>query len=98
MTILWTDRAKAHLRDILDFIAFDNRDAAGELARKVFHAVGQLAEFPLAGRCLPEFAEAPFRERGVPPCRVIYLVREETVLILVVLRAEQRLRIDWLAP
>jgi plasmid stabilization system protein ParE len=91
LKVLWTDRAKAHLRDILDFIAFDNTDAARALARKVFAGVDRLAAFPHAGRRLPEMEDAPFRERVVPPFRVIYQVRDETLIILVVIRAERQL-------
>ena len=91
LKIFWTERAKAHLRDILDTIGFDNQAAARQLARKVFHSIDRLAEFPHSGRTLPELDHAPFRERVVGPCRVIYLVREETLIILVVIRAERLL-------
>jgi toxin ParE1/3/4 len=91
LKVVWTERAKAHLRDILDFIAFDNLDAARALARKVFASVDRLAEFPNAGRILPELEAGPFRERVVPPCRVIYQVQGEFLIILVVIRAERRL-------
>jgi toxin ParE1/3/4 len=89
LNIFWTERAKAHLRDILDFIGFDNRDAARALARKVFQSVDRLAEFLHSGRGLPELESSPFRERVVGPCRVVYLVREDAIVILVVVRAER---------
>ena len=91
LKIFWTERAKAHLRDILDYIGFDNQAAARQLARKVFQSIDRLAEFPHSGRTLPELDQSPFRERVVGPCRVIYLVREETLIILVVIRAERLL-------
>jgi len=91
LTVFWTERAKGHLRDLLDYIAFDNPDAARALARKVFRSVERLALFPNAGRRLPELADAPFRERVVQPCRVIYLVREEALVVLVVIRTERKL-------
>jgi plasmid stabilization system protein ParE len=96
LRILWTDRAKAHLRDILDIIAFDDQDAARNLARKVFQSVDRLPEFPLSGRVVPELEGSPFRERVVPPCRVIYLIRDDTLVILVVIRAERMLVPDLL--
>ena len=96
LRILWTERAKAHFRDILDIIAFDNQDAARNLARKVFQSVDRLAEFPLSGRVVPELEGSPFRERVVPPCRVIYLIRDDTLVILVVIRAERMLVPDLL--
>ena len=89
--IQWTDRAKAHLRDLLDYLAFENRDAAQALARKIFQSVDRLAEFPYSGRSLPELEDAPFRERIIPPCRVIYLLRESDLLIVAVLRTERKL-------
>ena len=94
--VVWTDRAKAHLRDVLDFIAFDNPDAALALARRVFAGTDRLAEFPHAGRTVPELEGSPFRELVVPPCRVVYQVRGELVVILVVIRSERRLVSGWL--
>jgi plasmid stabilization system protein ParE len=96
LRIFWTERAKAHLRDILDVIAFDNQDAARNLTRKVFQRVDRLAEFPLSGRVVPELEGSPFRERVVPPCRVIYLIRDDTLVVLVVIRAERMLVPDLL--
>jgi len=96
LRIFWTERAKARLRDILDIIAFDDQDAARNLARKVFQSVDRLAEFPLSGRVVPELDGSPFRERVVPPCRVIYLARDDTLVILVVIRAERMLVPDLL--
>jgi plasmid stabilization system protein ParE len=96
LRIFWTERAKARLRDILDVIAFDNQDAARNLARKVFQSVDRLAEFPLSGRVVPELEGSPFRERVVPPCRVIYLIRDDTLVVLVVIRAERMLVPDLL--
>ena len=96
LRIFWTERAKARLRDILDVIAFDNQDAARNLARKVFQSVDRLAEVPLSGRVVPELEGSPFRERVVPPCRVIYLIRDDTLVVLVVIRAERMLVPDLL--
>jgi toxin ParE1/3/4 len=91
LKVFWTDRAKAHLRDIFDYIAFDNPAAARALAARVFASVDKLAKFPRAGRRLPELEDSPYRERVVPPCRVIYQVRGEVLVILVVIRSGRRL-------
>jgi plasmid stabilization system protein ParE len=98
LKVFWTDRAKSHLRDILDFIAFDNPDAARKLARTVLARVGRLSRYPNSGRPLPELEGAPFREKVIPPCRVIYQVREKAVLILVVLRTERHFQPGFLEP
>jgi toxin ParE1/3/4 len=91
LRVRWTDRARAHLRDILDYIAFDNPAAARALARKILPSASRLGEFPHAGRRLPELEDSPFRERVIPPCRMVYQVRGDDVVILVVIRAERRL-------
>jgi len=96
LKVFWTDRAKAHLRDILDYIAFDNPDATQTLARKVFANADRLKEYPYAGRKLPELRESPYRERVVPPCRVIYQLRGNAVVILVVIRSERHLQLGLL--
>jgi toxin ParE1/3/4 len=90
LRVLWNDRARAHLRDILDFIAFDNPAAARALASRILHSASRLGEFPHAGRRLPELEDSPFRERVIPPCRVIYQVRGGDLVILGVIRAERR--------
>ena len=96
LTLLWTDRAKALLRDILDFHACENREAARSLARRVFQGTDGLQIFPSSGRMLPEFDALPFRELIVPPCRVIYLVQETRIVIVTVIRSERLLRPELL--
>jgi toxin ParE1/3/4 len=98
MNLVWTDRAKARLRDVLDFIAFDNPAAARVLARRVLAKSKRLEAFPLLGRPVPEFQGLPFRELVVPPCRVIYILREAQVVILTVIRSERLLTRGALRP
>lgn len=96
LTLLWTDRAKAHLRDVLDYIAFDNRGAAKALAQRIIEGTRRLKDFPQMGRVLPEFETLPFRELILPPCRVIYLVRGTRILVVAVIRSERQLRPEYL--
>jgi toxin ParE1/3/4 len=90
--IVWTEPAKIRIKDILSFIAFDNRDAALRLGERILDGIDRLMEFPKSGRKLPELPRAPFRELVIRPCRVIHLVQESQIIILTILRTEQLLK------
>jgi toxin ParE1/3/4 len=44
--LIWTEPALSDLDTIADYIALDNLDAAGDLVRRVFRHVEQLAKYP----------------------------------------------------
>lgn len=88
--VVWTEPAVADLDAIADFIALDNRAAARELVQRVLAHVAPLTNFPLSGPALRGFRG--YRQPVEPPCPVVYRVEDERVLILHVMRSEQRLR------
>jgi len=90
--IVWTEPAVHDLDAIADFIALDNPDAAAALVRRVVKHVAQLADHPDSGSRPPELGRSRYRQIVEPPCRVIYRRDRRRVLILHVMRAEQRLR------
>jgi len=92
--LIWTEPALADLDAIADFIAIDKPDSAKRLVRTVYEAVQRLRRFPKSGRVPPELADLPYREVVVPPCRVLYRVDRQTVMILHVTRGERALRAE----
>jgi plasmid stabilization system protein ParE len=91
--VVWTEPADADLAAIADYIALDNPEAATALVQRVLAHVRQLAHFPLSGSVPPERPGGRYRQIVEPPCRVFYRVEQnQRVIILHVMRSEQRLR------
>ncbi len=90
--VVWTEPAVADLDAIADFIALDKPSAARALVQRVLEHVGQLAEHPLSGPRARELPGSGYRQLVEPPCRIFYRVEASRVLILHVMRSEQRLR------
>ena len=90
--IVWTEPALSDLDAIADYIALDKPLAARELVARVFDHVAQLADFPKSGSRPREIRDSRYRQIVEPPCRVVYRLEGDQVLILHVMRSEQRLR------
>lgn len=90
--IVWTEPALTDLDAIADFIALDNPNAAAKLVGDVFAAVSHLADYPDAGSWPQELSGSRYRQLVVPPCRVFCRTDRDNVLILHVMRSEQKLR------
>jgi toxin ParE1/3/4 len=94
--LTWTEPALRDLETIAEYIALDKPEAARAFVQKVFRAVERLTAFPKSGRVPPEIPDLPYREVIVPPCRVIYRIDHQTVLLIHVMRGEEELRIETL--
>ena len=90
--IVWTEPALSDLDAIADYFALDKPSAARELVARVFDHVAQLADFPKSGSRPRELRDSRYRQIVEPPCRVFYRLEGEQVVILHVMRSEQRLR------
>jgi toxin ParE1/3/4 len=90
--LIWTEPAIADLEAITDYIALEKPDAATRYVQQVFAAVERLVRFPKSGKVVPEIPHLPYRQVIVPPCRIFYRVEGEGILIVYVMRGEQRLR------
>jgi len=93
--ILWSGPALHDLKQIRVWVARDSPDAARRLASKIRKGVENLADFPEAGRVVPEIGIKAYREIIVRPYRVIYQVRDnDAVVILRVWHSHRDLPID----
>lgn len=80
----WTARAVRDLRDIEAYIGADNPAAAARWIARLIAAAEAAARSPLAGRVVPEREEDGVREVFVRNYRVVYRVRESSILVLTV--------------
>ena len=90
--IIWSEPALQDLDAIADYIALDKPEAARRLVQRIFIHVAQLALHPESGSRPPELKGMDYRQIVEPPCRVFYRIDRQRVLILHVMRGEQRLR------
>jgi toxin ParE1/3/4 len=83
-SIEWTERAVADLRAIDDYIAADNPVAAGRWVGKLIAKAEAAARLPIAGRVVPEKGQPDIREVFLRTYRIVYRVREGSILVLTV--------------
>ena len=90
--VIWSDEAISDLGGIVSRIAGDNRAAAERMGLTIFDRTRMLAEFPQAGRVVPEERNPDVREIVVEPYRVIYELNANglTVDVLRVWHAARR--------
>ena len=85
--VRWTERAVEDLAGIKAFISQDSPAYALAVVGRLYHSAGQLAQFPDAGRIVPEAARPDLRELVRPPYRIVYRRRPDLVEILLVFRS-----------
>lgn len=94
MRVHWTNRAKARLRLIHDFIAEDSTINALKVVDRVTRRSQQLAEIPNSGRRVPEYARNDVRELLESPYRIIYKIKSDQIDVLTVMHYRQVLPHD----
>jgi plasmid stabilization system protein ParE len=81
--VIWSTDAIGDLTAIVRHIAADNPTAALNMGQAILESTRLLAEFPLAGRMLPEEGKESVREIIHRPYRVIYeLSGADMVMVL----------------
>lgn len=80
--VAWTEGAKADLEEGIAFIAEDSPQAALGVLDRLLSEVARLDHLSERGRIVPERDDPSVRELLIAPFRVLYLVREEVVLVL----------------
>lgn len=95
--IIWTRLALADLRDLVRYIARDDRENARRFGDLIVSKVDRLAAFPRIGRIVPEFRDDTLREIIVAPYRVVYEI-DDSARTLAVLRVWHAARGDMELP
>jgi plasmid stabilization system protein ParE len=98
--IIWSRQASDDLRDIVTFIAENNRPIAESFGCRLMAKVDLLAQFPEIGRMVPEEQDENIREIILPPYRIIYRVLAENQVVAIArvwhgARGEQEIPSRW---
>ena len=88
--LIWTEPALNDLETIAEYIALDKPDAARRCVQRVFEAVERRALFPKSGSIPSELPHLPYRQIVVPPCRIFYRIEGQDILIVFVMRSQQK--------
>lgn len=83
--VVWTELALYDLKCIVRFVAADSPSAARRLGIRIITRVEEAAEFPIAGRMVPEKRDASLREVILAPYRIIYSI-DESAKVMYILR------------
>mgnify|MGYP006283445191 FL=1 len=88
-SLVWASSAAADLREIVDWLsAKATPTAAMSFVDRIDEALSQLPMHPESGRVIPELERqniTKYREIIVTPWRVLYTVREDSVVLLAVI-------------
>ena len=84
LPVILTPQSQEDLRDIVSFIARDNRDRAREFGYVLLDKALSIGSFPKIGRVVPELNDQSVREIVHKSYRIIYeILRDpETVYVL----------------
>ena len=88
----WSGRALHDLESLAEYIAADSPTYAGIVVKKVVTQTQTLANFPRAGRKVPEFDDDSIRELIVYSYRIIYRLQEDAVVIAAVIHGKRILQ------
>jgi plasmid stabilization system protein ParE len=94
MRVHWTDRAKARLRLIHDYIAEDSPKTALQVIDRITARSQQLKQLSRSGRQVPEYEHQDVRELLEKPYRIIYIIKPHQIDVLTVMHYRQILPRD----
>ncbi len=89
--VVWSPEALDDVDDIAAYIARDSAIYAEAVVDRILDTTRRLAEFPLAGRVVPERGDPQFREQFVYSYRLICRVDDDQVLIVAVIHGKRLL-------
>ena len=87
MKVHWTETAENHLDAIHDYIAQNSSEYAKRVVDRLTRRSQQIADFPLSGRCVPEYDVAQIREVIEGPYRIIYHIKADRIDVLCVIHS-----------
>jgi len=91
MKLAWTKRAQDDLISIGKYIAEDNLVNAKKWIKKLRARARKITDAPMSGRVVPEFENNNIREVLLGNYRIVYLVQNETILIITVFEGHKLL-------
>ncbi len=94
MRVHWTDTALRHLLDIYEYISENSHVYARRRVDRLTRRSEQIADFPMSGRKVPEYAAEDIRELIEKPYRIIYRIKPNQIDVLAVVHSAQLLSLD----
>jgi addiction module RelE/StbE family toxin len=76
--VVWTDSAIANLKELCEYIAQDNPDAARKLALELVEHAESLCSLPRRGKVYPKFGNGQIYELAYRGYRIFYKIYEES--------------------
>ena len=92
--VIWSPEAAEGLENICEYIAKDSPRYAEVVARRVLEAVERAAEYPLAGRIVPETDNPDIREKITGNFRIIYRIGSDVIEVVIVRHGARIIRPD----
>ncbi len=89
--VSWSPAAMADLEAIAAYIEADSPAYARAVLKRIQTATRSLAEFPRAGRVVPEFGDEAIRELFAYSYRIIYQIRADEVVVAAVVHGRRAL-------
>ena len=86
--VYWTKSAKKDLREIIDYIANDNKKNALDILNRITQKASELKQMPFHCRILPELQDLnieTYRELIINPWRTVFKVNNTEVNVIAVL-------------
>jgi addiction module RelE/StbE family toxin len=87
--IVWTSQAIEDVEAIRAYIARDSAWYGARLTEQILEAIERAAEFPLAGRVVPEMGRTSIREIILGNYRIVYRVGADIMEIATVFHASR---------
>jgi plasmid stabilization system protein ParE len=91
MSVEWAEEAAAQLQAVRDYLARTSPGYAQVLAERIVRRTELLADQPLLGAEVPEYADESLRELLEHPYRILYRVAGGQVQVVAVIHASRRL-------
>ena len=89
--IVWTERARQDLKEIVETISRDSKAYAASFALNIREKVERLEAFPESGPLIPEDRNALIRQITVGNYRILYRHLESRVLVVTVVHGARNL-------
>ncbi len=93
--VVWAESASAALDEVVSYIARDSQDAAVRVLNRSLEAASTLASFAERGRVVPELRDPAIRELLVYDYRMLYQVRDSTVVVVGFLHGSRDFNAWW---
>ena len=94
--LIWSPEAADDLEGICDYIARDSQHYARVFAKRIIELAEEIADYPQAGRIVPEYQRPDLRERILQNYRIVYRMKKDSVEVVAILHGSRLMPTDQL--